>query len=474
MSRPNLDKKVVIIGAGPAGLAATYSLAKTGGTVVCFESDQVVGGISRTVEYKGFRFDIGGHRFFTKIPAVDNLWHEILGKDFLKRPRVSRIYYNGKFFNYPLKPLNALRGLGLINSTLILSGYLKSRLFPIRDEKTFEDWVSNRFGFKLYDTFFKTYTEKVWGIPCTEIQAEWAAQRIKGLSLSSAVKNALFKQKKVIKTLIDEFDYPRLGPGQMYETMAKKATRLGARIHMNHRVTEIHHEGDRITGITSGSSKDQSFVAADQFISTMPITNLIHSLRPVAPQEVIHAAKSLKYRSLLTVNLLMNIPEYLPDTWIYVHDPSVRMGRIQCGANWSPFLVPDAQSSSRGLEYFCSEGDELWTNSDDDLVRLGKEELERLGLVDPNTVFDGFVLRMPKCYPVYDSNYGRHLAVIKHYLTRFKNLHLCGRYGMFKYNNMDHSILTALLTVENILGASHSVWVVNADDDYHEEMVGSH
>lgn len=466
-----LPERTVIIGAGPAGLAASYLLSKQKVPVTCFEADSVVGGISRTVEHKGFRFDIGGHRFFTKIPSVNKLWHEILGEDFIRRPRVSRIYYNGKFFNYPLKPLNALLGLGLFGSTQILASYLNARLFPIREEKTFEDWVSNRFGFKLYSTFFKTYTEKVWGIPCTEIQAEWAAQRIKGLSLSSAVKIALLKPQKVIKTLIDEFDYPSLGPGQMYETMAKKARNLGACIQTGHYVTEIHHEASRVTSIAIYSSGKQIFESANQFISTMPITELVLSFRPEPPKEVIQAAKALKYRSLLTVNLMMNTSETLPDTWIYVHDPSVRMGRIQCGANWSPFMVPDAEKySSRGIEYFCNEGDDLWSGSDDALIDLGKKELERLGLVDPKTVFDGFVVRMPKCYPVYDSNYEKHLAIIKEYLTLFKNLHLCGRYGLFKYNNMDHSILTAFLAAENALGARHDVWSINADDEYHEEV----
>lgn len=467
---PNLKtpQSIAIIGAGPAGLTATYILSKNGIAATCFEADNVVGGISRTIEYKGFRFDIGGHRFFTKISSVNALWKEILGDDFLKRPRISRIYFNGKFFDYPLKPLNALFGLGFQGSVQVFASYLKYRLFPIQDEKTFEDWVSNRFGFRLYNTFFKTYTEKVWGIPCADIRAEWAAQRIKGLSLSSAIKNALFKTENVIKTLINEFDYPRFGPGQMYETIEEKAIRLGGRILTNCRVTEIHHKEGRITGLRTANGGSETLETADQFISTMAITDLIMSFLPKPPMEVIHAANALKYRSLLTVNLLMNVPEYLPDTWIYIHDPGVRMGRIQCGANWSPFMVPDGRHSSRGLEYFCDEGDGLWNLSDDDLIRLGQEELKRLGLVKSKTVFDGFVVRMPKCYPVYDSNYEEHLAVIKEYLTCFKNLHLCGRYGLFKYNNMDHSILTAFLAVENALGASHDVWSINANDEYQE------
>lgn len=462
-------KRVVVIGGGPAGLVATYDLSKRKIPVVCFEADQMVGGISRTIEYKGFRFDVGGHRFFTRIQAVNDLWQEILSDEFLTRPRISRIYYNGKFFYYPLQPMNALFGFTLPCSVRILASYLNAKLHPACEEKTFEQWVTNRFGSKLYNIFFKTYTEKVWGIPCTEIRAEWAAQRIKGLSLWTAVTNALFRQKEVIKTLINEFNYPRLGPGQMYETMAHKAQKLGGEVCLEHRVKEIRHDKGWITEVCVDSPMGVNVEAGADFISTMPITELILRLRPEPPREVIDAARGLRYRSLLTINLLMNRPEKLPDTWIYVHDPSVKMGRIQCFANWSPYMVPDANHSSMGLEYFCWEGDEFWSMADDALLALGKEEIGRLGLVDPNAVFDGFVIRMPKCYPVYDDTYQSRLETIRGFLTGFNNLQLCGRYGLFKYNNMDHSMLTALLAVENILGANHDVWSINADDEYHEE-----
>ncbi len=462
-------KRVVVIGGGPSGLVATYDLSKRKIPVVCFEADQVVGGISRTIEYKGFRFDVGGHRFFTKIQAVNDLWHEVLGDEFLRRPRVSRIYYNGIFFYYPLQAMNALLGLSLLCSAQIMGSYLKAAMLPSPEERTFEQWVTNRFGSKLYSIFFKTYTEKVWGIPCTKIRAEWAAQRIKGLSLWTAVANALFQQKEVIKTLINEFNYPRLGPGQMYETMAHKAENFGGEIRLKHRVTEIQHDKGRITGVCVAGLDGVKVEAATDFISTMPITELILRLRPEPPKEVIEAATGLTYRSLLTVNLLMNRPENLPDTWIYVHDPSVKMGRIQCFANWSPYMVPDENHSSMGLEYFCWEGDEFWSMPDDELLTLGKTEIARLGIVDPSAVFDGFVIRMPKCYPVYDEAYKGHVETIRNFLKGFKNLQLCGRYGLFKYNNMDHSMLTALLSVENILGANHDVWSINADDEYHEE-----
>lgn len=466
------DKKVLVIGGGPAGLAATYDLAKRNIPVTCFEGDKMVGGISRTVEYKNFRFDVGGHRFFTKIPSVSKLWHEILGDDFLTRPRISRIFYGRKFFYYPLRPVNALSGLGLWQSIRIVVSYLRAKLFPGKEESTFAQWVTNRFGAELYSIFFKTYTEKVWGIPCTEIQAEWAAQRIKGLSLWTLISNTLFKSTNVVKTLINEFQYPRLGPGQMYETMAAKAQEIGACIKLRHRVLTIQHEANHIQSLQVANEQGvTNNVAGTDFISTMPITELILHLHPKPPEEVINAAQSLRYRSLLTVNLLLNRKEKLPDTWIYIHDPQIKMGRIQFFANWSPFMVPDENHSSVGLEYFCSEGDSLWSASEKDLLDLGKKEVEALGLVKQEEIIDGFIIKMAKCYPVYDRTFQKNLSIIQNYLIQFDNLQLCGRYGLFKYNNMDHSILTALYAVENILGAQHNVWTVNADDEYHEEKI---
>lgn len=464
------DKKVLVIGAGPSGLAATYDLAKRGISVICFEADKIVGGISRTVEYKGFRFDIGGHRFFTKIPSVNSLWYEILGNEFLTRPRLSRIFYRGKFFYYPLRPTNALLGLGIWRSIRIIISYLTAKIFPQNKIVTFEQWVINHFGAELYSIFFKTYTEKVWGIPCTEIQAQWAAQRIKGLSLWTVMVKALFKSTKVVKSLINEFQYPRLGPGQMYETMAAKAQNLGATISLKHRVQTIEHENRCIKALkvidTAGTEEK---INGTDFISTMPITELILHLNPQPPEEVCNAARGLRYRSLLTINLLINRREIYPDTWIYVHDPDVKMGRIQFFANWSPFMIPEGNYSSLGLEYFCWEGDELWSATDKELLELGKTEIKRLGIVNQEEIIDGFVIRMPKCYPVYDEKYEANLLKIQNYLSQFTNLQLCGRYGLFKYNNMDHSILTALYAVENILGAQHNIWSVNADDEYHED-----
>ncbi len=461
--------RVIIIGGGPAGLTAAYQLTKAGIASVVLEKDRVVGGISRTATHNGYRFDIGGHRFFTKVPAVEAMWREVLGDaDFLRRQRLSRIYYNKRFFHYPLRPANALLGLGLWNSALILASYLKAQLFPQQPEVTFEQWVSNRFGERLYRTFFKTYTEKVWGIPCDQISAEWAAQRIKGLSLLSALKNALLQQQapdksRVIKTLIDAFDYPRLGPGQMWEAVAARVpeVRLGAE------VKTIHWSGNRVEAVETANGQR---VDGSHFISSMPLRELILRLSPAAPSDVRAAAEGLKYRDFLTVALIVNRAEVFPDNWIYIHDPEVRMGRIQNFKNWSPDMVPDPNTTCLGLEYFCFAGDGLWTMRDEELIALGKREIEMLGLARAAEVVDGSVVRMPKAYPVYDANYSEHLRVVRAFLGGLTNLQVVGRNGMHRYNNQDHSMLTAMLAVENILGARHDLWSVNDEREYIEEI----
>lgn len=463
------SKEVFVIGAGPAGVAATYDLARRKIPVTCLEAAGRVGGISGTIEHKGFRFDIGGHRFYSKIPAVTSLWKEILGKDFLRRPRLSRIYYDGEFFNYPLQPGNVLQGLGVACAVKILASYVRSRLFPLHEEKNFEQWVTNRFGAELYTIFFKPYTEKVWGMPCSEIGAEWAAQRIRGLSLWTAALNALLKQPTTVKTLIDEFHYPRLGPGQMYETMAKKAAVLGARVLLAHRVVGVEHRDGRICAVHLQHNGLRKRAAATDFISTMPITELVLAMQPQAPTQVVEAARALRYRSLVTVNLMLQRPQNIPDTWIYIHDPKLKTGRVQFFANWSPAMVPDANHSSLALEYFCCEGDGFWSKSEDELRQLAIEEAAVLGLVEIDEVLDALVIKMGKCYPVYDKDYQGHVATIREYLAGFSNLQPCGRYGLFKYNNMDHSIFTALCAVENILGAEHDLWSINADEQYCEE-----
>lgn len=478
MQDPNKNsnqRQVVIIGAGPAGLTAAYQLSLRGGRAAVLEKDQLVGGISRTVNYKGHYFDIGGHRFFTKIQQVEEIWKDVLGKELLHRNRLSRIYYNKKYFHYPLRPMNALFGLGPYNSLMILCSYLYSQLFPFKEEETFEQWVSNRFGKRLYETFFKTYSEKVWGMPCSEIRAEWAAQRIKGLSLISALKNALLGQngadkKKVIKTLIEGFDYPKLGPGMMWQAVAALVEQNNSQIWLGAEVEGILRSDDRIEAVEVRRDEEKMLLEGTDFISSMPLQEAILKFRPVAPREVREAARSLKYRDFLTVAVIVNRNRLFPDNWIYIHDPSVKVGRIQNFKNWSPFMVPDEEKTCLGLEYFCFEGDSLWNRPDEQLIEMAAEELETLQLADRADVEDGHVVRMPKAYPVYDSNYSRSIEVIRDFLSGFSNFQTIGRNGMHKYNNMDHSMLTAMLAVENIFGADHDLWLVNDESDYHEEV----
>lgn len=471
-----VKKNVVIIGAGPAGLTAAYQLCKEGVPSIVLEKDTVVGGISRTVNYKGYLFDIGGHRFFTKVKAVDDMWREVLGKHrFLRRSRLSRIYYNKKFFHYPLKAANALFGLGLWNCMLLVSSYAKAQLFPVRPERSFEDWITNRFGSRLYNTFFKTYTEKVWGMPCSEISADWAAQRIKGLSLLATIKNALMSSQSkhngdVIKTLIDAFDYPEKGPGQMWEMVAEDIRKTGSNLKMGSNVEKIHWRDGKVASVDITVDGKAESVEGSDFISSMPIQELVRKLDPEPPLEIRLAANRLGYRDFLTVSLIVNQADLFQDNWIYIHDPDVKVGRIQNFKNWSPSMVPDPNKTCLGLEYFCFEGDGLWSMKDEDLIELGGKELGLLGLVDPTDIEDGAVVRMPKAYPVYDDAYVEAVATIREFLADLPNLYLVGRNGMHKYNNQDHSMLTAMLSVKNILGANYDVWAVNVDNEYHEEL----
>ncbi|MBA2524886.1 MAG: NAD(P)/FAD-dependent oxidoreductase [Pyrinomonadaceae bacterium] len=474
------QKKVVIIGAGPAGLTAAYELCKSGVKSVVLEKDKVVGGISRTVNYKGYHFDIGGHRFFTKVKAVDKMWHEVLSEEkFVRRNRISRIYYNKKFFHYPLRAANALFGLGLWNSFLILLSYAKAQLLPEKPEETFEQWISNRFGKRLYLIFFKTYTEKVWGIPCNEITAEWAAQRIKGLSLLTAVKNALIKEtpnkgdkSDVIKTLIDSFDYPEKGPGMMWETVTELIQKQASEVRLETEVDKILWTSGSVTGLEVRTQGRKDKIEGTHFISSMPMRELFQKFEPAVPQEILQAANQLNYRDFLTVALVIDKPNLFEDNWIYIHDAEVKVGRIQNFKNWSPHMVPDPTKTCLGLEYFCFEGDGLWTMPDEELIALGTKELDKLGLAQATDVIDGAVVRMPKAYPVYDSTYAEAVDIMRKFLSGIDNLYLVGRNGMHKYNNQDHSMLTAMLSVKNILGANYDVWNVNVDQEYHEESRG--
>jgi protoporphyrinogen oxidase len=463
---------VVVIGGGPAGLTAAYLLAKDGVRVTVLEADDIVGGISRTAQYHGYRFDIGGHRFFTKIAPVEALWHEILGPEFIQVPRLSRIHYSGKYFDYPLKAKNALLGLGLWNTFLCVASYVRWHFKPYPVEENLEQWVTNRFGKRLFEIFFKTYTEKVWGIPCTEIRAEWAAQRIQGLSLAKAIINAaqLQKRSETIKTLIDKFQYPRLGPGQMWETAADKIRELGGEVLMRHEVASIEHRDGRIVAVRANTPDGQRRIAGDHFVSTMPLRNLARAFDPVPPPVYRAAGDGLNYRDFLTVALMIDADNVFPDNWIYIHTPGVKVGRIQNFNNWSRAMVPEPNRTCLGMEYFCFEGDGLWSSSDADLVALATKELGELGLVDPSKVRDGCVVRMPKAYPVYDSTYAAHLAKLREFIDPISNLHTVGRNGMHKYNNQDHSMFTAMMAIQNMRGATHDVWAVNTDYEYHEEQ----
>jgi len=478
---PNTPVDVAIIGAGPAGLTAAYLLGKAGYSVTVIERDPVyVGGISRTVEHDGFRFDIGGHRFFSKSQAVVDLWNELLPDDFIERPRMSRIYYEGKFYSYPLRAFEALGNLGLWRSTLCMASYAKAKLSPNRTVRSFEDWVVNQFGRKLYSIFFKTYTEKVWGMPCDTMSADWAAQRIKGLSLGGAVldglKRSLGLNRKPndgmqTKTLLESFRYPRLGPGMMWDAARDKVLAQGNTILMGHALKQLAQEpgSDAWRVVATGPDGAPVTITAKHVISSAPMRELASRLHPL-PQTLPQAA-ALRYRDFLTVALMIKSPDLFPDNWIYIHDSKVKVGRVQNFRSWSPEMVPDPDIACVGLEYFCFEGDGLWASSDADLVALATQEMAILGLCDPAHVTGGVVVRQDKAYPVYDEDYRDNVDALRREIeARHPTLHCVGRNGMHRYNNQDHAMMTAMLTVRNIQAGAriHDIWSVNEDAEYHE------
>jgi len=480
MSRVDQSVDVAIIGAGPAGLTAAYLLTKKGFSVTVIEKDPVyVGGISRTVELDGYRFDIGGHRFFSKSKEVVDLWNEILPDDFIQRPRMSRIYYEGKFYSYPLRAFEALWNLGIWRSTLCMASFAKARLFPNRNVRSFQDWTVNAFGHKLFSIFFKTYTEKVWGMPCDEMSADWAAQRIKGLSLWGAVvdglKRSLGLNKKpndgmATKTLLETFRYPRLGPGMMWEAARDRVIEGGNQILMAHSLKQLaQDQGTQRWRVVADGPDGDVIINAAHVISSAPMRELAARIHPLP--ETLPEAMELKYRDFLTVALMIKSEDLFPDNWIYIHDSKVQVGRIQNFRSWSPEMVPDESVACVGLEYFCFEGDGLWASADADLIDLAKKEMAILGLCNPDDVVGGAVVRQEKAYPVYDDAYAEHVLAMRTELEAVApTLHLVGRNGMHRYNNQDHAMMTAMLTVRNIEAGTrvYDVWGVNEDAEYHE------
>jgi protoporphyrinogen oxidase len=482
-----VDAEIFVIGAGPAGLTTAYCLTKETPSVIVIEKDpQYVGGISRTVRHGDFLFDIGGHRFFSKAKEVVDLWHEILPDDFITRRRLSRVYYGGKFYSYPLSAFEALRNLGIFTSAVCMLSYAYAKVFPVASPRSFHDWVRNRFGERLFQIFFKTYTEKVWGMSCDEISADWAAQRIKGLDLRVAVTNALtrsFRRKPkadaaggdVVKTLIETFQYPRRGPGMMWEAAAAKIMERGGQILMGSELVGLAYDDvQKIWRIevATADGKHENYTAR-HVVSSAPVRELVQKLTP-KPISLLHA-RALRYRDFLTVALMMNKPEVFADNWIYIHDPSVKVGRVQNFASWSPEMAPPGLSCL-GLEYFCFEDDGLWAMSDQELIELAKREVAKVGLASASNVVDGCVVRQPKAYPVYDEAYREHMEMIRRDLEQtYPSLHLIGRNGMHKYNNQDHAMMTAMLTARNIMAGEriYDIWQVNEDAEYHEAGVSS-
>ena len=466
-----ITQTTLVLGGGPAGLTAGYLLGKRDRDVLVLEAEDQVGGLAKTVERDGYRFDLGGHRFFTKALEVDDLWHEVLGDEFLRRPRMSRIYWNKKYLDYPLRGSDVIKKLGPVELARCMASYLAAAARPKGEEESLEQWVTNRFGRRLFELFFQSYNEKVWGVPASEIRAEWAAQRIKGLSFFSAAKAAFFGNRgNKIKSLISEFNYPRYGPGQMWDAMTEAIRAEGGEVLLSAPVTRLELAGSRVVEVEAGdaivhASRGRDLIAAACARSCGMVS-------PAAPQHVIDAANGLRYRDFLTVALVVDGDDLFPDNWIYIHEPSVRVGRIQNFRSWSPWMVPDPSKACVGMEYFCFAGDDLWSMDDDDLVALAADELERLRLAPKSKVERGYAIRVPKAYPIYDADYAERVQVIRAWLDGIDNLQQVGRNGLHRYNNSDHSMLTAMRAVDNLLsGAEHDIWAVNAESVYHETHI---
>ncbi|MBF0565708.1 MAG: FAD-dependent oxidoreductase [Nitrospirae bacterium] len=497
-----IDKRFecCILGAGPAGMGVALELIAGGiKDIVIVDTHDKVGGLARTETYGDARFDIGPHRFFTKNKEVDNLWHETLGTDFIPVNRLTRIYYKNKFFYYPIKPYDALAGLGIVESIHALASFAAAKAKRHDEPKTFEDWITNKFGRKLYETFFKTYTEKVWGIPCKEIGAEWASQRIKGLDMMQVLRNAFTSSagkfmtrtgklpsalsntlpkatpkalpKTLPKTLVDQFDYPRLGAGQMYEAMCEKAVKAGVTLMLQTRAASLIHKDGRIKSVLATSGGNEYSINAKQYFSSIPLTHFFRMLRPEEPVQVMEAVEALYYRDHITVNLLVGSDNLFPDQWIYVHSPEVAMARLANYNNFSAAMVNKKGKTALSVEYFVFQHEDLWKKPDDYLKNLAVEELSRVGLIKSETVEGAWVVRETEAYPTYYLGFGRHYDVLKARTGEFGNICQIGRGGMYKYNNQDHSIYSGLLAARNYRHPNDkpfNLWDINIDTEYHE------
>ncbi len=475
MTANSQTSHTLILGAGPAGLASAYVLSKHSRVVTVIERETQVGGLAKSINFRGFILDYGPHRFFTKLSPVISLWDDILGDEQVTVKRLTRIFYGGKYFNYPIRAVEVIFALGIGETFNILYSYLFSRLFPITSPKNFAEWIISRFGKRLFSIFFEGYTEKLWGIPCTEIEAEWAAQRIKGLSLSKAIRNAIFGNSGKVKSLIDQFQFPRLGSGQLYERICDRLRDQEQSILLNTEVIGCHHNGSKITQVVIRDrySLAESVVECGDVISSIPLNLFVQQMQPLPPPDVMIAAKSLQFRNTILVYLIVDGEDLFPDNWLYINDAKVRLGRVTNFANWSPDMLPNSSSLQTPLccEYWCNSDETMWQEPEEKLISLAIAELRQIKLLDQETIIDSFVLRLPRTYPVYTGNYREAIATIQNYLSQFSNLQLIGRYGSFKYNNQDHSLLMGIWAAENIIGlTNHDLWTVNSDTEYAEEV----
>jgi len=466
-------RPIIVLGGGPAGLAASYILQKQGSAVTVVERDHTVGGLAKSFTHDGYILDFGPHRFFTKLEPVLQLWREVLAEDRVTVNRLTRIYYGGKYFNYPLKIKEVLLTLGIGESLRMVISYLQATLLPNSNPRNFAEWVTARFGKRLFQIFFEGYTEKLWGIPCTEISADWAAQRIKGLSLGRAIRNALLGNDGKVKSLVEQFEFPKLGSGQLYE---KIATHLGEHHHqvlLNCEVLRVNHENQRIVNVVlrdrqTGKEWEEQLESA---ISSIPLSLLILQMHPAPPAAVISAAKSLRFRNTVLVYLFVEGENLFPDNWLYINEPAVQLGRVTNFANWSPFMLPGKAETPLCCEYWCDPDDQMWQAPEADLIAMAEADLRQIRLIKSEKIRSGLVLRLSKTYPIYTGDYKEALATIRQYLSQFENLQVIGRYGAFKYNNQDHSLLMGIMAAENIQQpGKHDLWDVNSDSEYAEEV----